>query len=170
MQPYYHGGKAGLQVGDTVCVAPPHVEDGCPICIARAQGRTFTVGEYRLWLLAQGDDVNARRLLNMLEGADPASPMDPPSGKPGVYVTTDRLYATFYASKARGDLYRVEPTRPLQPSTEDHFPTWVTSYATVVEVLQRHVTLSRKERRELLRRWKKADRDYGRHVLGLPPR
>lgn len=153
---YYHGGKAGLSVGDILVPSPPHVQDDCPICVARAQGRVCSVGEYRAWLRQFGD--RARPVLDQLRDVPDEAPMDPPSAKQAVYITTDRAYAQFYASRSGwGDLYRVEPIGPVAPSPEDHFPTWTCDRARVVAVLQRHVRLKRSERRLLMRRWKRAD-------------
>lgn len=160
---YFHGGKAGLQVGDRVLPAPPHVEDGCPVCAARAEGHTLTVREYRAWALSMGEQ--GQRVLKALEGADPDAPMDPPSAKQAVYVTSDERYAAFYASRSgHGDLYRVLPVGPLEPAPEDHFPAWTCAAAVVVEVIRRGVVRSRKERRELEREWKKADRRAARRT------
>jgi hypothetical protein len=160
---YYHGGKAGLDRGDVLLPAPPHVTDGCPICVARAEGRTMRVGEYRRWLRRLGP--KAAPVLASLEGADDWEPIDPPSGREAVYVTTDVNYATWYAARSRGDLYRVQPIGDLAPSPEDHFPTWTVAEARVVEVVRRRVRLQRQERRALLRRWKKADAKAARRPL-----
>jgi len=65
---FYHGGIAGKRPGDYLFPSPPHVEDGCPICVARAAGRTLSVGEYRRWLSAHGED--ALPILRALAGAD----------------------------------------------------------------------------------------------------
>lgn len=160
----YHGGLAGLKVGDAVRPAPPHVVDGCPICVGRAEGRNVTVGEYREWLLAQGP--KAAPVLAYLEDAEDWQPMDPPSQRRAVYVTSDLAYARFYASRSQGDLYQVEPAGLfpgedrsvlLTPSEEDHFPTWTCTEAVVVAVVERGVRLVRRDRRALDRRWKKAD-------------
>ena len=126
--PLFHGGIAGLRVGDLVRPAPPHVVDGCPI-----------------W-----------------------QPMDPPSSRSAVYVTTDLPYARFYAARSQGDLYQVEPsgmvlpeedarTALLIPSAEDHFPTWTCVEAVVVAVVARGVQLTKHDRRRMLSRWKAAD-------------
>lgn len=77
-----------------------------------------------------------------------------------IYVTTDREYARFYASKyPRGDLYTVEPAGELVASTEDRFPTWHVESARVLGVYDVYVQLSRKQRGALLRRWERADRE-----------
>ena len=75
-----------------------------------------------------------------------------------VYVTSDREYARFYASKyPRGSLYSVEPVGELELSTEDHFPTWTVPTARVRSVYDRCVQLTAGQRRRLLRRWYVAD-------------
>lgn len=151
----FHGGKAGLNPGEMLVPSDPHVTDGCLICVARAEGRSVTVAEYRVWAAA----TRNTRVLQMLDGADPREVIDPPSQVRAVYVTTDPLYATFYAARSQGDFYRVEPVGAMTASTEDHFaPTWTVGSARVVAVVRRRVVLSRRERREIMRRWAKADR------------
>jgi len=76
-----------------------------------------------------------------------------------VYITTDREYARFYASKyPRGDLYSVEPLGEIVPSDEDPFPTWHVPTARVRGLYDVYVQLTRKQRRGLVRRWEAADR------------
>lgn len=71
-----------------------------------------------------------------------------------IYITSDREYARFYASKYwRGDLYKVEPVGELEPSAEDYFPTWTVASARVIHAYARCVTLTDTQRRALLRRW-----------------
>lgn len=153
----YHGGKAGLRLGDAIVPAEPHVEDGCPICAARATDRRFTVGQFRLWALEQGEA--GRPLLRFLEGQAADAAVDGPRGEPErVYVSTDRDYARFYAARSGGDLYVVTPAGPLVRSGEDHFETYTVERAIVAEVVERGVYLKRGDRRQLMRRWKKADR------------
>lgn len=159
MRPLYHGGLAGLRPGDLLRPAPPHVVDGCPVCVARAAGRVCTVGEFRAWLRGF-DDARAAAALRQLEHAEEWEPIDPPSQRQAVYVTTDLGYARWYASRSEGDLYRVEPVGEAQRSPEDHFDTWTCAEARVLGVVERRVRLSRRERRELLRRWKRADREH----------
>lgn len=160
MPAYYHGGIGGLRVGDRLVPSPPHVQDGCPICEARAAGRVCRVGEYRRWLRLQGPDAN--RVLAMLEEADDADPIDPPSQRGAVYVTESLDYAAFYAARSQGDLYQVKPEGVVTPSTEDHFPSGTVASARVVAVVRRNVRLTRTERRRILARWKKADRRAAR--------
>ena len=153
----FHGGIRDLEVGDPLLPSDPHVQDGCPICEARAAGRVCTVGEYRAWLYRQGGP-HADRVLRALAGVSPLAPMDPPSEVQAVYVTTDRRYARWYAARAGyGDLYRVVVDGALTPSRTDHFPSWTCARAIVVEVLERGVVLDRRFRRDLDRAWKKAD-------------
>lgn len=153
----YHGGLAGLRPGDLLRPAPPHVVDGCPVCVARAEGRVCTVGEFREWVKTF-HNPQAKALLRQMEGANDWEPVDPPSQREAVYATTDLGYARWYASRSQGDLYLVEPVGEAERSTEDHFPTWSCPEARVVAVVERGVRLDRRERRELLRRWKRADK------------
>lgn len=171
---YYHGGVAGLRPGDLIHPAPPHVVCGCPVCEARAEGRTLTVGEYREWARERG----ATAVLAALADAEDYMPVDPPSQRRAVYVTTDIAYARWHAARSgNGDLYRVVPDGLLpeeedtpevllDPSEEDRFPSWTCTAARVVAVVERGVRLVRRERRELLRRWKKADRLAERDAAG----
>lgn len=143
----WHGGVPGLRVGDLVVPGERHYEDGCPVCAAKAEGRNFTVG---------GVVVDP---LNVHEDR--------------VYVTSDREYARFYASKyPLGDLYRVEPVwrlgdmSPLvDVGTEDPFPTWAAPAARVEAVYERAVRLTHRQRVTLLERWRQVDR--ARQGLGV---
>lgn len=160
---YFHGGLAGLEIGDELTTGPPHIEDGCPICVARAEGRSMTVGEYRAWLIGllysgHPEPHRVKSVLEQIADAPAHAPMDPPSEEQALYVTTVREYAQFYASLRRGDLYRVEPGSELVQSETDHFPSFVVESASVLEVLQRRVKLTRRERRKLDRMWRKADK------------
>lgn len=134
---YFHGGIPGLRPGDLLTPHRPNILDGCPVCAARAQGLTAT-----------------------LDG----KPIDPPTGRPDrVYITTDREYARFYASRWwYGDLYVVEPVGDIEPSSEDPFPTWCVLEARVASVYDRAVQLNPGQRKRLLRRWTAADRAAGR--------
>ncbi len=133
MERLFHGGVPGLSPGDLIEPHPPNVVDGCAICEAKAAGQQPVV---------QGLGV-----------------VDPLTERPDrVYLTTDREYARFYASKyPLGDLYVVKPVGALEPSTEDHFPTWTAPAARVVSVYDRAVRLTPHRRRTLLRRWQTAD-------------
>lgn len=152
---YFHGGVSGLCAGDLLLPAPPHVTDGCPICVARAEGRVYTVGEYRSYAAQFGE--RARPILDLLDGVPDAAPLDPPSGQQAVYMTTHELYATWYAARSQGDLYAVKPLGRMVPSPEDHFETVTAPRARVLKVLRRSVQLTDEERTDLLNQWKSAD-------------
>lgn len=126
---YYHGGVDGLNVGDLLIPGQQRKHhDGCPWCEARLKG------EAHLGL-------------------------DPLSQREAVYFTTDKLYAKHYASLyGAGDLYRVEPVGEAQRSTEDSYESYTAGQARVVQVIERAVRLSDKERRKLHRDWEAADR------------
>lgn len=131
----FHGGVPGKQPGEILRggggTRPVH--DGCPICAARARGLAVSVGGH------------------MIDGPSFREHM--------VYVTSDKEYARYYASLyGRGDLYQVAPLGPLEPSTEDHFPTWTTPAVRVVAAYARAVLLTWQQRRRLLARWAEADR------------
>jgi hypothetical protein len=153
---FYHGGKPGLGIGDFLVPSPPHIYDGCPICVARAEGRIYTVGEFRTFLKSKGEI--GKPGLRMLAGADDSQPVDPPSAENAVYVTTELDYARWYAARSRGDLYRVEPIGPIARTTEDNFPSFTTPMARIVEVVERRVVLTRRSRRALFREWGKRDK------------
>ena len=158
---YFHGGKAGLRVGDSIIPGPPAApmaDDGCPVCIARREGRVYTFGEYRGWLATQGE--GGQRVLAAIADAPDSVPVDPPSARNAVYITTERDYARWYAARSKGDLYRVDPDGELEPSNEDSFPTFTVGSATIVEVIDRGVRLVRSDRRRLDRKWSKADRKH----------
>lgn len=156
MPEYFHGGKAGLDIGDYITPSPPHVEDGCPICEAKRVGRVCTVGEYRRWLRQFG--VRAEPILRKMAEANDWEVIDPPrAAVDGVYLTTSREYATWYAARSAGDLYQVKPEGETRRSPEDHFDTVIAARARVVAVVRRGVRLTRGERRDIERRWKKAD-------------
>ena len=163
MPAYFHGGKPGLHPGDLLVPAPPHVvDDGCPVCVARRDGRACTVGEFRHWLHQFGP--RAARALRELEGQPDDAPIDPPSAKQAVYITTSQAYATWYAARSQGDLYQVAPIGEVERSLEDHFSSWTTPVATVIRVLRRDVRLTRTERRTIMRQWKKADQRAARSL------
>jgi hypothetical protein len=129
----FHGGVPGLRPGDLITPHPPRVVDGCHICQQRAAG------------------------------IEPVVPglgvVDPVTRHPDrVYVTSDRDYGRFYASRwYRGDLYVVEAVGDVEPSDEDRFPTWMCQAARVRSVYDRCVLLTMAQRRSLLRRWTAAD-------------
>jgi hypothetical protein len=122
----WHGGVPDLRPGDLI--QPGHdrrLHDGCPWCDARQRGQVGPGG------------------------------IDGPSQRADqVYVTSERLYAKWYASLwGRGDLYRVEPVGELTASTEDSWPSWTTPTARVLAVVDRAVLLTNTERRRILREW-----------------
>jgi hypothetical protein len=125
----WHGGAAGLRPGDLIVPSARKIIDGCAVCAAHAAGKTLTLDGHAI---------------------------DPANAQPNrIYLTTDRAYAKFYASKwVYGDLYRVAPVGELAWSTEDPFPTWTAQSARVmVSVYERAVRLTDRERRRLLERW-----------------
>jgi hypothetical protein len=132
----FHGGMPGLKPGGLITPHAPNVVDGCAICAAKAAGEQPVV---------KGLGV-----------------VDPLTERPDrVYVTSDREYARFYASKyPLGDLYVIEPVGELEPSGEDHFPSWTVPAARVVSVYDRAVRLTPHQRRTLLRRWQAADLEH----------
>jgi hypothetical protein len=136
-QRYWHGGAPGLNVGDLIEPGRPHFVDGCEVCDAHRAGQ-----DHALDPLTRHTDR--------------------------VYITTDREYARFYASKyPRGDLYTVQPVGDPVPSDEDHFPAWHVPQARVVSVYDRYVALTPKQRRTLMSRWRRADREaWFAHVTG----
>lgn len=153
---FFHGGKAGLDVGDLLVPSPPHGDDGCPVCEARKAGRVCTVGEFRRWLMQFGP--RAEKALRMLADAAESDPMDPPSAEQAVYITTSQPYATWYAAtRGHGDVYQVVPVGEAMRTSEDSFPAWTVKSARIVRVIRRGVHLTRTERREIERLWKKAD-------------
>lgn len=124
---YYHGGHPGLRPGDELTPQGPG----------------------RLARHHDGCPICAA------QAAGEHTPIDPPTARPDrVYVSTDWLYAKFYASRyGRGDLYAVTPHGELEESTEDLLPALTCSSAVVVEVLARNVELTHAERRHLWNRW-----------------
>ncbi|MFF3096738.1 hypothetical protein [Streptomyces cyaneofuscatus] len=139
----FHGGAPGLQPGDLIVPGPPHVIDGCDICAARAAGQAYVM---------PGVGV-----------------IDPPTGRPDrVYVTSDRPYALFHASRyVLGDAYTVQLTTDVDESTEDFFPTWCAPYAVVTGVVSRAVRLTDKQRGTLVRRWGALEDSRRREAYGI---
>lgn len=137
-QRLWHGGVAGMRVGDII--TPGHADErhveGCPICAAHARGESTAI--------------------------DPITP----EGR--VYVTTDRQYARYYASRAGlGWLYSVEPIGPLTKSTEDHFDSWWCEEVRVVSIAERAVRLTDTERRRLFVRWGGTPAEYDEMVRAV---
>jgi len=132
---YFHGGIPDLNPGDLIKPHPPRVVDGCPICVARAEGKNHVV---------PGLGV-----------------VDPATKHPDrVYVTTDRLYGLFYASKFwLGDLYVVDPLGDVEASVEDRFPSFTCEGARVLSVVSRAVRLTDRQRTTLTNKWKRRDED-----------
>lgn len=128
---WYHGGIAGLRAGDLIT---PGVD---------GQRRNH----------AGCPTCEARN-----RGESPA--VDAVPEQHGVYITSDREYARYYASMAvRGDLYVVELVGETTPSMEDRFPTAVAPAARVVAVYERAVQLTDAQRYRLYARWTEADAD-----------
>lgn len=130
---FFHGGIPGLRPGDLLTPHPPNVVDGCQICATKAAGQQPLVPGLGI--------------------------VDPLTERPDrVYLTSDREYGRFYASKfPRGDLYVVEPVGDVEPTDEDRFDSWMCEAARVRTVYDRYVQLTVRQRRALLRRWTAAD-------------
>lgn len=129
-----------MKVGDLIVPGERHYEDGCPVCVAKAAGRNFMVDGIAVDPINQHEDR--------------------------VYVTSDREYARFYASKyPLGDLYRVEPvggvSELVDVGAEDPFPTWAVPAARVVAVYDRAVRLTHRQRVTVLERWRRVDQSRG---------
>jgi hypothetical protein len=158
---FFHGGVPGMHPGDLLVPSPPHVFDGCPICRARAAGRVFTVGDYRAWLTEpewrRADPAVIAEIREVLDGVPDEAPIDAPSAEQAVYLTSSELYATWYAARSGGDLYRVKPLGRLTPSHEDHFDSFTVPRARVLQVVRRAVVLTDHERAALAEAWRAAD-------------
>lgn len=121
----FHGGIPGLKPGELIVPSPYHIVDGCEICAAKAAGQQPII-----------DGINVDPLTERTDR---------------VYLTSDREYARWYASKyPRGDLYVVEPLGDVEPSTEDPFDTWCAPSARVTGIYDRYVQLTWPQRRRLL--------------------
>lgn len=121
--PLFHGGIAGLKPGDIIRPNQGHRKHVAGCPVCAAHA------------------------------AGHATEVDPLTPEGWVYATKDLPYARHYASKARGDLYRVQLVGDVERSTEDHFPTWRARRARVLSVAQRNVTLTMPERQRLFIRW-----------------
>ncbi|MFF2612290.1 hypothetical protein [Kitasatospora sp. NPDC058046] len=141
---YFHGGFPSLKVGDRITPHPPLQHPGCAECAARAAGVQIVMPDGRL--------------------------SEPPTGRPDrVYISTDKAYARWYASRAvAGDLYRVEPEGDAVRSDEDPFETYICAAAVIVQVVERAVRLMDKDRGRLDRRWKAVEAADRRALLGIP--
>lgn len=134
----FHGGPPGLRPGDFIEPRPP---------------------EDTAHLLDGCPTCEARKRGEPLPDDD----NDPTL----IYVTTDRLYASLYASGyPDGGLYRVEPIGDLTPSN-DPLPSWSVPAARVVSVLDPLVRLSAHDIRRLERRVAKADALNTPGVVGV---
>lgn len=131
---YFHGGTPGLRPGDLLTPHPPAVLDGCRTCEAKARGeQPFVAG---------------------------LGNVDPLTGHPDrIYITTERDYALWYASKypGSGALYVVEPVGEIHPSTEDRFPTWAVEAARVRWIVDPVVRRTPAQMRGMWRRWERLD-------------
>ncbi len=145
----FHGGVAGLNVGDLLL--PGHSRDnrhpGCKVCEARAAGTT--------------------------EIDKPSAHPD------RIYLSADLEYARFHASLyGHGDLYRVEPYQEsdtgvgLERSEEDLFPSFTAPAGRVLAVLARRVQLTPRQRQKIYIRWaalqgrSKSEALYEFHKMG----
>lgn len=126
----YHGGVAGLLVGDIIRpgMAEHRYVPGCPHCEAQRRGETLvdppTPPE---WVYATHDWLYAR------------------------------YYAS---RAVRGTLYVVEPVGPTEASTEDLIPTVRAKAFRVVRVMERNITLTMTERRALWRTLGGTDEEF----------
>ncbi len=135
----FHGGAASLWPGHIIKPNMSHTRyfDGCSQC-------------------------EAQRLNLNIEGFDPITPHG------FVYATLDREYARYYASRAgKGWLYEVRLADDAEPSTEDPFPTWRASAATVVRVNEKRITLTMDERQQLFIRWGGTEAEFKSMVSKL---
>lgn len=134
----FHGGGPELWPGSTILPNMAHTRylDDCPQCTAQRNG------------------------YGGIAGYDPATP------EGFVYATSDRDYARYYASRAiKGWLYEVElDDASAEESQEDPFPTWRAHRAKVVRVLEKRVTLTMDERRQLFIRWGGTDSEFERMI------
>lgn len=137
----FHGGAADLWKGSIVKPNMAHGRylDDCAQCQAQKHG------------------------VSSLLGMDPETPAN------FIYATSDREYARYYASRAgRGWLYEVElDPASIEPSKEDPFPTWRASEARVVRVLEKRITLTMQERKDLFIRWGGTEAEFDSLIAGL---
>ena len=122
MSVLYHGGVPDLKPGDII--EPGHSRDNyddCPICRARRE-----------------------KGASAIEG----------TGHPEqVYCSRYRDYAAFYASMyGKGDVYQVRPVGELEASIDEDFDgCYRCDRLVVVRAVERHVTLTPKRRRKVIR-------------------
>lgn len=131
----YHGGVAGLYVGDVIYPdqAGHRYVDDCAHCLAQKEGRAGALG------------------------------LDPETPEGWVYATADKPYARYYASRAvKGSLYRVRLEEDVEPSAEDpaQFHAFRGRRAVVVQVLERGVVMTHRERKQLFVRWGGTPEEY----------
>jgi hypothetical protein len=135
---FFHGGVAGLGVGEII--TPGHADERH----------------------VDGCAICAAHAAGTSTAIDPLTPPD------RVYVTTDRDYARYYASRAvLGWLYVVEPLGELTTSHEDQFPSWWCSSARVISIYERAVRLSHAQRRRLFVRWGGNEVEYAAMVRSI---
>ena len=127
MSVLYHGGAPDLQPGDHI--EPGHSRDIHDDCpICRARRE-------------KGADA--------IEG----------TGHPEqVYCTRYRDYAALYASMyGKGDVYQVRPVGELEASDEDFDGCYRCDRLVIVRAVERHVTLTPKRRRKVIRLMQRLD-------------
>lgn len=140
MSALFHGGSPELWKGRKILpgMADRRYHEGCAICAAQKAG--------------------------VSTGIDPTTPHG------FVYATSDRAYARYYASRfGKGWLYEVQLADDAEPSTEDppQFPTSRASSATVLRVLEKRITLTMDERRELFMRWGGNEAEFNAMVTSV---
>lgn len=119
----YHGGPRGLQPGDTIEGGHTRrMHDNCPLCRMHAKN-------------------------------DPTDP-DYTQHPEHAYCTPIKIYARQYAALCAGDLYQVRPAdgHDLMPGDEPDIEEYRCDQLIVVRCVERHVTLTWKDRRKL-QRW-----------------
>ena len=136
----WHGGVAGLWVGDVILpnMAEHRYVEGCPHCAAQAAGQRTNI--------------------------------DPPTPADWVYASEDHEYARWYASRAvRGSLYRVRLEGECERSQEDppQFGCWRARRAVVVGVKELGVTLTMRERERVFMRWGGTRDEFRAMVRGV---
>lgn len=140
MTALFHGGVADLWKNSTLLpnMASRRYHEGCVECAAQRSGEAVALG------------------------------FDPPTPHGFIYATTDVEYARYYASRAgSGWLYEVTLDPPIVESTEDPFPTWRAPQGRIVRVLEKRITLTMKERRDLFVRWGGNDEEFDKMVAGV---
>ena len=127
MSVLYHGGAPDLQPGDSI--EPGHSRDNHD--------------DYPI--------CRARRE----KGADAIEGTGHPEQ---VYCTRYRDYAALYASMyGKGDVYQVRPVGELEASDEDFDGCYRCDRLVIVRAVERHVTLTPKRRRKVIRLMQRLD-------------